>query len=155
MKKTFCLLLSLALTLTAVWICPVSVFAESPKAPVLLAFGDSIAAAGKWQTAFQNLSGETVQNAGVGGNTSGDGLKRLTGDVKNRHPDVVFIGFGTNDASIDMSRYIPVETCVSNLLSIVEGVRSAGAIPILITPPPIVDAPYLTRHDASPFEPYG
>ncbi|MBQ3934708.1 MAG: hypothetical protein II715_02725 [Clostridia bacterium] len=152
--KLICVTIAVLLAFSCI---PASVSASSSELPdpVLVAFGDSIAAAGKWQTAFRALSGESVLNAGVGGNTSSDGLKRIASDVKNKKPDVVFIGFGTNDASIDMDRYVPVEKCAENLKSMVEKVREYGATPILITPPPIVDKPYLTRHNEEPFLPYG
>ncbi len=123
--------------------------------PVLIAFGDSIAASGRWETAFASLSGVSVINAGVSGETSANGLARFDTAVGSKSPDVVFIAFGTNDSSIDMPRYVPVDSYADNLRLIVAKVRSAGAVPVMITPPPVVDAQYLTRHDPEPFEPYG
>ncbi|MBP5231639.1 MAG: hypothetical protein ILO68_07900, partial [Clostridia bacterium] len=83
MKRTTAILLYLALMLTAVCIFPVSVSAEDTADPVLVAYGDSIAAAGKWETAFRSACGETVLNSGVGGDTSETGLTRFTSAVTN------------------------------------------------------------------------
>ncbi len=130
-------------------------YAEKTFAPVLVAYGDSIAAAGQWEAEFSMLSGETVINSGVGGDTSSDGLKRFASAVADKNPDVVFIGFGTNDTSIDMPRYVDMGTYADNLRAMIDKVRDCGAIPVLIIPAPIVDAPYLTRHDEAPFVPYG
>jgi len=151
--KTLARLVALILlALTVLSVLPAA-SAEDP-APVLVAYGDSIAAAGTWESYFKQYSGETVLNSGVGGDTSQNGLARFASAVKAKNPDVVFIGFGTNDTSIDMDRYIPLETYANNLRAMIAKVREVGAIPILITPPPIVDEPYLTRHQADPFLPY-
>lgn len=145
----------LALLFAVTPIFTLSVGGESEKGVVIVAFGDSIAAAGSWEKYFQNLSGESVINAGVGGENSGDGLRRFTNSVANRKPDVVFIGFGTNDAAIDMAKHLPLDTYTENIRTTVDKVRALGALPIIITPPPIVDAPYFTRHEKEPFEIYG
>ena len=130
-------------------------YASASSGAVIVAYGDSIAAAGKWQTEFTRLSGESVINSGVGGDTSADGLARFASAVSANDPDVVFIAFGTNDASKDMDRYVPIENYKENLREMVRRVRALGARAVIVTPPPVVDAQYLTRHDAAPFEEYG
>ncbi len=132
-----------------------AVNASATGGAVLVAYGDSIAAAGKWQAEFNLLSGENMVNSGVGGDTSATGLARFESAVKAKAPDAVFIAFGTNDASIDMERYVPLENYKQNLRDAVQKVRSLGARAVIITPPPVVDAQYLTRHEAAPFEPFG
>ncbi|MBR5747035.1 MAG: S-layer homology domain-containing protein [Clostridia bacterium] len=147
-RKFAALLLALLITL------PAMCFAQAESgagAPVLVAYGDSIAAAGTWESEFKTLSGESVINSGVGGDTSANGLARFDSAVKAKNPDVVFIGFGTNDASIDMDRYVPVEQYMENLRTAVDKIVALGAKPVIITPPPIVDEPYFTRHDESKF----
>ena len=122
---------------------------------VAVAYGDSIAAAGKWQEEFASLSGMQVVNSGVGGETSANGLARFDTAVTAKSPDVVFIAFGTNDASADMSRYVPIKEYTENIKTMIRRVRALGALPVVITPPPVVDSQYLTRHDPEPFEQYG
>ncbi|MBO4452464.1 MAG: right-handed parallel beta-helix repeat-containing protein, partial [Clostridia bacterium] len=148
----------LAAAITAVFLLisvPLASSAVDTGSVTIVAFGDSIAAAGSWESYFKTLSGETVINSGVGGETSANALSRISSAVTAKDPDVVFIGFGTNDASIDMARYVDIPTYKANTTRIVEAVRACGAIPIIIAPPPIVDEPYLTRHQSAPFEPYG
>ena len=152
-RKTIARLI--ALILLCLTVLPVLPAANAEgSSPVLVAYGDSIAAAGTWESYFKQYSGETVLNSGVGGDTSKAGLARFSSAVKAKNADVVFIGFGTNDCSIDMDRYIPLETYADNLRSMIAKVRETGAVPVVITPPPIVDGPYLTRHQADPFLPY-
>ena len=40
-----------------------------------------------------------VTNAGVSGDTTEDGLRRMQWDVERHHPNAVFVQFGLNDAS--------------------------------------------------------
>ena len=40
-----------------------------------------------------------VTNAGVSGDTTSDGLRRMQWDVERHHPNAVFVQFGLNDAS--------------------------------------------------------
>ena len=149
MKRFAALLLVMLLAAPA--FCFAGAEDSGAKAPVLVAYGDSIAAAGTWESEFKALSGEAVLNSGVGGDTSANGLARFDSAVKAKNPDVVFIGFGTNDSSIDMPRYVPVETYMENLRTAVDKITALGAKAIIITPPPIVDEPYFTRHDKSKF----
>ena len=67
-----------------------------------------------------------VINAGMPGDTTEDGLKRLNKEVLIEKPDEVVIFFGANDASLD--RNITVATFRENLETMIQKV-------ILITPP--------------------
>ena len=49
-------------------------------------------------TGFVNAEDTTVINAGVGGNTTRNLLKRVKKDVLAKKPDVVVMMVGTNDA---------------------------------------------------------
>lgn len=76
----------------------------------LVCFGDSICCgygarpgegwAARMARFFASLpSPITVANAGVSGDTTEDGLRRMKGDVERRSPDAVYVQFGLNDAS--------------------------------------------------------
>ncbi|MBA0428371.1 MULTISPECIES: GDSL-type esterase/lipase family protein [Stenotrophomonas] len=69
-----------------------------------------------------------VITSGVGGQNSTQGLARFQRDVLDHHPRVVLIDFALND------RPLGVEVAKGNLTKIVDGVRSAGACPVLLTP---------------------
>ncbi len=69
-----------------------------------------------------------VITSGVGGENSTQGLARFQRDVLDHHPRVVLIDFALND------RPLGVEVARSNLAKIVDGVRSDGACPVLLTP---------------------
>ena len=73
------------------------------------------------------LPGWTVVNAGVSGDTSAGGLRRLDWVLKGR-PRVVVIALGANDGL----RGLPVEQLEANLRAMVAKVRAAGATPLLI-----------------------
>ena len=66
--------------------------------------------------------GYRVVNAGVSGDTSAGGLRRVDWVLKSR-PDVVIVALGANDGL----RGLPVDELVRNLEAIVTRVRAAGA----------------------------
>lgn len=68
-----------------------------------------------------------VVNAGVSGDTSAGGLRRLDWVLKGR-PRLVVVVLGGNDGL----RGLPVEQLESNLRAIVAKVRAAGSTPLLI-----------------------
>jgi acyl-CoA thioesterase-1 len=68
-----------------------------------------------------------VLNAGVSGDTSAGGLRRL-GWILARHPDVLVVGLGANDAL----RAQPLDEIEHNLRQIVSGARAAGARVVLL-----------------------
>ena len=68
-----------------------------------------------------------VVNAGVSGDTSAGGLRRLEW-VLGLEPEVVVVGLGANDGL----RGQPLEATEDNLRRILEGIRAAGARPILL-----------------------
>jgi hypothetical protein len=79
---------------------------ESGRYRSLVAFGDSIvegyAQPEGWPEMLARDLGQrypavVVLNAGISGNTAGDGLSRLERDVLSRDPDLVLISFGLND----------------------------------------------------------
>lgn len=68
-----------------------------------------------------------VLNAGVSGDTSAGGLRRLDWLLKQQ-PEVVVVGLGANDGL----RGVPLEETERNLRAIVERARAAGARVLLL-----------------------
>ncbi|MEM7245097.1 MAG: arylesterase [Acidobacteriota bacterium] len=105
--------------------------------PLVLFLGDSLAAGyglpedEAFPAVLRDLLAERgkdieIINAGVSGDTSTGGLNRLDW-VLESEPDLVFIELGANDGLRGQS----VETMEANLRAIVDGVRAAGARPLL------------------------
>ncbi len=69
-------------------------------------------------------------NAGVSGNTTAQGLKRMEQDVLSRHPQLVVVMFGLNDVARGSG---PAEYR-DHLEQIVQRARSGGAEVVLMTP---------------------
>jgi lysophospholipase L1-like esterase len=95
--------------------------------------------------ALQSIgSSLSVHNAGIGGNTTRDALKRFEGDVLAHRPRVVVIGFGINDAAVDVWKKppaagarVPLAEYRDNLRSIAMKAREAGAKVIFVSPNPL------------------
>jgi lysophospholipase L1-like esterase len=119
----------------------------------VVAFGDSITAAthqvpdARWpemlRRALQDSFPECVMkviNAGVGGNTSRQGLRRIDQDVLKHAPDFVLVEFGGNDATPETARHVSFEEFTNNLFQIRTKVaeRNNGRV-IMLTFSPIVD----------------
>lgn len=129
----------------------------------IVAFGDSITAPRKnvssvfaqrlpYLLAASGINA-TVVNAGIGGSHSGrlsdnsflkikHGLDRFQDDVLSKNPDLVVIGFGTNDAYIDSktadgSSRIPLNKYKENLIYMVKSLKRKGSKVILIAPNPL------------------
>lgn len=118
----------------------------------VVTLGDSITAVGncdaqdRWPELLRRRlaeggPGRTVQvlNAGVGGNTSREGLARLDRDVLAHRPDIVTVEFGGNDATPESARHVELPEFRANITAICRRIRDAGAIPVLLTFPPIID----------------
>ncbi len=129
--------------------------APKPAGPRVVCFGDSITKAG-----FPKVLGEIlkldVANAGVGGNTTAMGLKRIKKDVLDLKPDVVVVFFGTNDCRLaEPEVLVPLEKYKANLIDIADQCAKAGAKVVICTMPPINPEPYFKRHKKEPFEAAG
>ena len=119
----------------------------------IIAFGDSITQASgqpegqKWidlvgarlRARFPGRDFVAI-NAGVGGNTSREGLDRIRTDVLAHRPDYVLVQFGGNDATTESTRHVTLEEYADNLEKIRESVvgETGGAV-ALLTFPPIID----------------
>ena len=102
---------------------------------VVLCLGDSItqgyACAGlPYPARLARLSGLTVINRGVGGTTSGDGLRTAERNIVAAQAATVCIQFGANDAIHGIS----ARTTKENLRQIIRLCRKYDCRPILATP---------------------
>lgn len=129
--------------------------APAPKPGAIWLFGDSTTAhrpgavekvtSVRLDEALQSIgSSLSVSNAGIGGHTTRDGLKRFDRDVLAHQPRVVVISFGINDAAVDVWKNppatgprVPLDEYRGNLKEIVTKTRAAGAKAIFMTPNPI------------------
>ena len=79
-----------------------------------------------------------VINVGVGGETAGQGLRRLEQDVIAKNPQIVTIMYGHNDSSVDTGKTesrVSIPRFRADLSQLVQRLRESGITPILMTPP--------------------
>ena len=79
-----------------------------------------------------------VTNVGIGGERTDGALARLEKDVLAKKPRLVTVMYGTNDSYVDKGKDLPrltVEEYRANLAKIIEQVKKAGAIPVVMTEP--------------------
>ncbi|MDQ2731337.1 MAG: GDSL-type esterase/lipase family protein [Armatimonadota bacterium] len=112
---------------------------DAPAGPIVC-LGDSIAAAG-WpavlETRLREAGWTNVRcvNAGVRGNTSTQGLRRLEKDVLAHQPALVLVQFGFNDCNVVLNGPRPrtlKEDFRKNLIVIADRTEETGASVILI-----------------------
>ena len=120
----------------------------------VVAFGDSITAAGTWFANAEKTHGITVINKGVGGWNSKDGRYAFESAMLLK-PDVLFLSFGMNDSARDMAKYVPLDNYRGNLCYMIERAQKSGTRVILVIENPIGEEDYYTRHDRDVFEPLG
>lgn len=98
-----------------------------------VAFGDSLTqgyganAGADYPAQLSKLLGIPIQNLGVAGETSVDGLKRIT-DVEALEPQVVLLCFGGNDVLQSLSR----EQMYSNISAMIDRLHGRGSFVVLI-----------------------
>lgn len=127
-----------------------------PTGPLVAFLGDSLTAGYELPEAqaFPALVGDRLRkegvpirvvNAGVSGDTSAGGLRRLDW-LLSQHPDVVVVELGANDGL----RGQPVAEMETNLRAIVEKIRAAGARVLLLGMrlPPSYGPLYVRRFEA-------
>lgn len=100
---------------------------------ILVCFGDSLTAGyglaeDKAYPALlpAHLPGWTVINAGVSGDTTAGGLKRVDWILRSQ-PDAVLVALGANDGL----RGVPAEATEANLNAILQKIKASGAQPYL------------------------
>jgi acyl-CoA thioesterase-1 len=139
---------------------PFAVYATSPSAsdtrPRIVAFGDSLTA-GLGVQANESYPAQLqrrlndlrypyrVINAGVSGDTTAGGLRRVPWILNNK-PELVILELGANDGL----RGLDVDQVKHNLQQIIEQLRKAGATVILagMKLPPNYGPDYTTRFEA-------
>ena len=96
------------------------------------------------------VQGITVQNRGVGGDSSRDGLRRFAGAVEAVRPQALILYFGINDA-LNSAKLVSVEEFRANLQQMIDRARLAGVRTIVLTTPnPIVASFVRARHPRHP-----
>lgn len=89
-------------------------------------------------------------NAGIGGNTTNDLLKRLNQDVIAHDADLVIIMAGTNDM-LNSRKLLSYKQYQKNLEQIIDTINAHGG-QVLLMSPPTADSTYLyQRHDRTAF----
>lgn len=84
-----------------------------------------------------------VINAGIGGERTDQAIKRLDRDALAMNPDYVTLMYGTNDCHWDPGATgprLPIDEYEANLRQMIARIREAGAVPVLVTPPPLTFA---------------
>ncbi len=104
---------------------------------VILAFGDSLtrgtgARPGQdWPRVLERLSRHRVINAGIPGEVSSEGLKRLPGLLDEHRPALVILLHGGNDL---LRKWPQLETA-ANLQKMIRIIRKRGAQVVLVAVP--------------------
>ncbi|MDZ7593472.1 MAG: arylesterase [Thiobacillus sp.] len=104
---------------------------------VIVAFGDSLthgtgaSTNDAYPAVLATLTGRTVINAGVPGDTTASALLRLPEVLAEHRPRLVLLCLGGND----MLRKHPAATTENNLRLLVQTIRSSGAEVMLIAVP--------------------
>lgn len=97
-----------------------------------------------------------VFNAGIGGNTTADGLKRFQADVLDHDPDFVVLMFGLNDSWIDRGKTdsrVSVDDYRRNLAEMIARLQARGTKVVLMTPNPAIRPQYEPERNAT-LKPY-
>ena len=101
---------------------------EVPAGGTILAFGDSLTegvgarSQESYPTVLAELSGRKVINAGVSGETTTQGVKRLPGLLEQHNPDLLILIEGGND----ILRNQPNKNIKANLAEMIEVTRAQG-----------------------------
>ncbi len=105
----------------------------------IVAFGDSLTygygvyAGFSYPEQLSKIIKIKVINAGVNGNTTKDGLNRLSEIMDEHKPKLVLLGLGGND----MLRKVPDQTIIDNLTNMIKQIKAKNAqVVLLATPKP-------------------
>lgn len=88
----------------------------------------------RWE---MHRTSDFIINTAFSGNTTEDIIKNFDHRVSRFNPRVVVLMIGTNDAAV--SKNISVEQYGKNLVTLINDIRKIGAVPILMTPTPIIE----------------
>jgi sialidase-1 len=135
--------------------------ATAPKPGGIIMFGDSTTAlrpgavrkvySQRVEESLQGIgSSLSVHNAGIGGNTTRDALKRFERDVLSHKPRVLVLQFGINDAAVDVWKHPPATAprvspgeYATNLRAMISRAREQNIAVILMTTNPVRWTPRL------------
>lgn len=131
------LAIAFALLLIALSGCSPAKLEPIPSNGTILAFGDSLTVgvgadnANSYPTVLAALSGLTVINSGVSGETTDNGLKRLREVLDNTSPDLLILLEGGND----ILRNRDLSETKANLAAMIELAQGKGVPVVLIGVP--------------------
>ena len=94
-----------------------------------------------------------IINAGVGGNTTTNLLKRIDTDCLAHKPALVIMMIGTND--MVNGKHVPLDKFKENLEILCDKIQATGSKLLLLTILPFYEPYLLTRHPAEFFQPDG
>jgi lysophospholipase L1-like esterase len=100
----------------------------------IVCFGDSVTegvganAGHDYPTQLARLLREPVINAGIRGDTTDDGLRRLEDDVLSHQPRLVIVEFGGND----YLKGLPIRRAFRNLDAMVGRITARGAMVVIV-----------------------
>lgn len=135
---------------------------ERKELAVVVALGDSITCNATFTRGFKQwpelLHSEIrihystqdilMVNAGICGNKASHGLARLDSQVLRFHPAAVIVSFGSNDA-----KSVGPKEFRGQMTDMVGRISDAGAVPIVRTPPPVMELqpapPHIWMDDAA------
>lgn len=89
-----------------------------------------------------------IINSGINGDTTRGALKRLEKDVLRYNPNIVIVLFGTNDSASFEEYHCNLEEYKNNYSKLITkikthnnrtGLNGCIPIPLLLTPPPVID----------------
>lgn len=93
-----------------------------------------------------------VYNSGINGETTREALQRLEHDVLRRRPQIVCILLGSNDSALNEGQYRTPWEYERNMRQMIErilasdqpetGFHEGRPLPLLMTPPPVVDTDF-------------
>jgi acyl-CoA thioesterase-1 len=133
-RRLFALRLAAILALAGAHACGGSSPTTPSSSVTVVAFGDSLTAgfgttgSGDYVSLLSNRTGVAIINAGRIGDTTADALGRINGAVLSRDPDIVIVLLGGND----LLQGVPVQQRISNITTVVQQIRTDGAVVILV-----------------------
>lgn len=135
-RKLFLIIAALCCVL-AYWFWPGARWRQKNFPPTAMgpwvAFGDSLTqgfganGGADYPSQLSKLLNTPIQNLGVSGETSGDGLKRIT-DIEALEPRVVLLCFGGNDVLQSLSR----DQMFANISAMIDRLHARGSFVVLI-----------------------
>lgn len=96
-----------------------------------------------------------VLNRGISGNTTREGVERLSRHVLKYNPDLVFVLFGSNDSAMLDGQYRTPYEFKNNISKIAESITSQGGKCVLLTPTPLIEDTFMPYTTMDRIEAYG